>query len=190
MKLILIIIPFCICSLAELPVPETAKQVCAVQLLSDSIKWSPDYKLNVSDFKELTYDNKATKYDSSKYNIRAYSSVAIGYSFKMEKGKTVFDAFGLFIRSKSWIKEYNMAVLNHEQGHFDIAEIYARKLEQAVGEMKNIEDPSFWTSFQKTYQEVEGLHRKEQDTYDETAITSIGQDYYYKKILGELKAAE
>jgi hypothetical protein len=190
MKLILIIIPFYICSLAELSVPEITKQVSASQLLSDTIKWSPDYKLNVDDFKELKMDNKGVKYDSLNYKLRAYSTVTIGYTFKSEKGKTVFDAFALFVRSRSWIKENNESVVKHEQGHFDITEIYARKLEQAVREMKNIEDPSFWASFQKTYQEINGLHLKEQDKYDEMAMTSLGQDYYYKKILGELKAAE
>jgi hypothetical protein len=144
----------------------------------------------VSDFKELSYDFKSTRYDTSKYKILAYSSVALGYTFKSEKGKLIFEPFAFFIRSKSWIKENNMAVLNHEQGHFDIAEIYVRKLKQAVGEINNIENRSFWASFQKAYQEIEGLHRKEQAKYDETAITSLGQNYYYKKILDDLKSGE
>lgn len=190
MKLILIIIPFCIYSLSGLPAPETVKQVGTLPLLSDTIKWTPDYKLNVSDFKQLIYDYKGIKYDSTKYNMLAYSSVTIGYSFKMEKGKTVFDAFALFVRSKSWMKAPNEAVLKHEQGHFDITEIYACKLEQAVREMKNLEDQSFWASFQKTYQEINGLHLKEQANYDDMTITSLGQDYYSKKIRDELKAPE
>jgi hypothetical protein len=190
MKLILIIIPFFICSLSELAIPEKVKQDCRVQLLSDTIKWSPDNKLNVNDFKKLTSGNTTLKYDSLNYKLVAYSSVAIGYSFKVEKGKLLFDAFAVFVRSRSWMKEPNEAVLKHEQGHFDITEIYARKLEQAVGEVKNIENRSFWDSFQKTYQELNVLHLKEQDKYDEMAMTSLGQDYYYKKILDDLKSAE
>lgn len=190
MKLILIIIPFCICSLSEIAVPETAKQACAVQLLSDSIKWSPDYKLNVGDFMKSTIGSTTAQYDSSKYSLLAYSSVALGYIFKSEKGKLIFEPFALFIRSRSWMKSPDEAVLKHEQGHFDITEIYARKLKQAVGEINNIENRSFWASFQKTYQEINGLHLKEQANYDEMTITSLGQDYYYKKILDDLKATE
>ena len=190
MKLLLIIIPFYCFSLAKFSVPENAKQFSASQLLSDTIKWSSDYKLDKSDFKELTFNYNGIKYDSVNYKLRAYSSVVIGYSFKMEKRKTLFDAFALFIRSKSWMKEPNESTVKHERGHFDITEIYARKLEQAVREMKNLEDPSFWASFEKTYQDINELHLKEQYKYDEYAMTLLGQDYYYKKIQDELKATE
>lgn len=160
------------------------------QRLSDSIEWSPDYKLSMEDFKELKMDNKGVRYDSLNYKLRAYSTVAVGYTFKSEKGKLLFDAFAYFIRSRSWMKSHDEAVLKHEQGHFDVAEIYARKLAQAVGEIKNIENPVFWTSFQKTFQEINGLLLNEHDKYDEMSMTSLGQDYYYKKIKDELRASE
>jgi hypothetical protein len=158
--------------------------------LPGTIKWSPDYKLNVNDFKSPKYDFKSGKHDTSKFKVLAYSCVAIGYSFSTEKGKLIVDAFGLFYRDSSWMKAPDEATLKHEQGHFDITEIYARKFEKAVRAMDNIKDPSFWTSFQKTYDEINALHLKEQDKYDDYAFTGLGQDYYYKKILDDLKATE
>jgi hypothetical protein len=144
----------------------------------------------MEDFKELSMDNRGVRYDSLHYKLNAYSTVAIGYTFKSEKGKLLFDAFAYFIRSKSWIKSPNEAILKHEKGHFDIAEIYSRKLEQAVGEIKNIENPLFWTSFQRTFQEINGVLLNEHDKYDEMSRTSLGRDYYYEKIQEELKASE
>ena len=42
-----------------------------------------------------------------------------------------------FIKSKSWAKSKNNDILLiHEQGHFDIAELFARKLRKAFAEYK------------------------------------------------------
>lgn len=112
MNLILFIIPFCFYFLAELPVPKMAKQACTVQQLSDTIKWSPVYKLNVNDFKALTYNYKDSKYDTWPMH-----QLLSGIHLNRKKGKLLFDAFALFIRSRSWMKAPDEAVLKHEQGH-------------------------------------------------------------------------
>jgi hypothetical protein len=47
-----------------------------------------------------------------------------------------------------------------------------------------------FVSTAKTYEELNALHLKEQDKYDDYAMTGLGQDYYYKKILDDLKTTE
>lgn len=116
--------------------------------------------------------------------------VGISFDIKMEGGKTIVEAFGLFLKSKSWIKGADEKVLKHEQGHFDIAEIYARKFEQAMKQYQDIIDVSFWDKFYKTYNEINQEHLQEQDKYDEMAHTSVGQEFYYKKIQDELKSVK
>ena len=160
------------------------------QQMPDTIKWSPDYKLTISDFKELNYNFKPRRYDTAKFHVLAYSAVQIGFTFRSEKGKLFVDAFGIFIRSKSWIKGPDESPVRHEQAHFDIAEIYARKFEKSVQEINNIENRTFWNSFDKRYKEINESLLKEQDNFDDYAFTSLGRDYYYKKIADELKATE
>jgi hypothetical protein len=54
------------------------------------------------------------------------------YSFIQIKDSLQFDVKCLFIKNNSWIKIKTEKILNHEQGHFNLAEIYCRKLRNAL----------------------------------------------------------
>jgi hypothetical protein len=161
-----------------------------VYIDNDSIKWSPDYKLTFNDFQAKEPDKELSK-QALKYGIHA-GNVFVGISFdvKTEGNKAIIDAFAYIIKSKSWLKSADEKVLKHEQGHFDIAEIYARKFEQAMKQYQNVNDVSYWDKLYKTLSEIHVEHLQEQDNYDETAFTSIGQEFYYKKIQDQLKASQ
>ncbi|MFA0963062.1 hypothetical protein AB9P05_14755 [Roseivirga sp. BDSF3-8] len=52
-------------------------------------------------------------------------------------GNITFRAFAVFDRSQSWTREKkDLKLLAHEQLHFDIAEIYARRLEKRLNDLK------------------------------------------------------
>ena len=51
------------------------------------------------------------------------------------KRKIQYKVNAYFVRSKSWVKDSSQKLLEHERLHFDIAELYARKIRQAVCEI-------------------------------------------------------
>lgn len=88
------------------------------------------------------------------------------------------------LRNESWTKDTTSdAVLAHEQLHFDIAEVYGRKLRKAI---RNVSDRQP-ESFSKVIQPIFAEEIKMQDQYDRE--TSHGtytnrQDAWRKKLTG------
>ncbi len=97
----------------------------------DKIQWTTDRLLSWQDF-------KATPNESSKFS--AESSLQISYGMKISKGsdgtKVAFKVECYFEPGESWVKKNlkTETLLAHEQLHFDIAEIFARKLRKRFNE--------------------------------------------------------
>ena len=91
---------------------------------NDEIAWSTARPLVWSDFKGAP--------DGSNVNAALTSSkIVFGYNYNSR------DGFGwhiqcLFDKSRSWVRVKNDFILAHEQGHFDITEMYARKLQKQL----------------------------------------------------------
>jgi len=89
-----------------------------------SIPWSAERRLTWSDFKSAPDENTSNAALTS-------SKITFKYSYDGDKGFTY--AIGcLFEKNSSWGRVKTDYILAHEQGHFDIAEIYARKLNKMV----------------------------------------------------------
>src|SRR5579859_591137 len=94
----------------------------------DTIYWQPTYKLKWEDFQGIP--------DSSSKD-GAISRPVIKYHLSANEDSFNVKVICFFIRSKSWSKfKKNDTLLMHEQGHFDIAELFARKLRKAFAEYK------------------------------------------------------
>jgi hypothetical protein len=93
----------------------------------DTIYWRPDYKLKWDDFKG--------KPDSSS-QFGAISYPGIKYSLSANEDSFNTKVLCFFIKSKSWVRVISTTGLIHEQGHFDIAELFARRLRKAFAEYK------------------------------------------------------
>jgi hypothetical protein len=52
----------------------------------------------------------------------------------MVKDEVRYDVSAVFIKNKSWADAHSKELLAHEQLHFDIAELYARKIRKLVAE--------------------------------------------------------
>jgi hypothetical protein len=94
----------------------------------DTIYWSPSYKLKWEDFQG--------KQDiSSKYG--AVSNPIIKYSLAANENSFNIKILCFFIKSRSWSLFKNSdTLLMHEQGHFDIAELFVRKLKKTFAKYK------------------------------------------------------
>jgi len=94
----------------------------------DTIYWQPNYKLTWEDF-------QGPPDTISKY--RAVSNSGIKYHLSTKEGSFSTKVSCYFIKTKSWARIKNSDILlAHEQGHFDIAELFARKLRKAFAEYK------------------------------------------------------
>lgn len=72
------------------------------------------------------------------------------------KDKVHYDVYALFVKEKSWAEAYTAPLLAHEQLHFDIAELYARKIRKKISELQaeNVKDVDAYNlSIQELLQE-------------------------------------
>lgn len=53
----------------------------------------------------------------------------------MVKDQVKYDVAAVFVKNKSWSDAQTKELLAHEQLHFDIAELYARKIRQVIAEL-------------------------------------------------------
>ncbi|HYF31736.1 MAG TPA: hypothetical protein VD993_11515 [Chitinophagaceae bacterium] len=147
----------------------------------DTIAWKPNYKLKWADFKGQA--------DSSSENV-AITVANIGYSLSYNSSTYFINVKCVFEKRKSWTKTADSAVLSHEQGHFDISEIYARKLRKAFKEYvfnpKTIE-----ADFKMIFNRIRDERRRYNELYDIETNSSRNrtmQVIWENKIAEELKA--
>ncbi len=83
------------------------------------VPWNPIRKLVYEDFKqEIPLTSRHS----------AVSSVSIDVSYRTKGAVLYYDIKCHFDQTTSWMKIKNPWILNHEQRHFDIAELHARKI--------------------------------------------------------------
>ncbi|MCE2612600.1 DUF922 domain-containing Zn-dependent protease [Flavobacteriaceae bacterium D16] len=95
----------------------------------EAILWSPEYRLSWDDFKGAP---------PSSGSVAATTASGISYYFSSTetngKMEVDFTVRTYFYPQKSWYKAdiCNAVILSHEQLHFDIAEMFARKMRQQL----------------------------------------------------------
>lgn len=135
---------------------------------TDMIYWSEDYKLTWDDFKAQP--------DFSIKNASALSSSGIVHSKGCKNGIIIYEVLSYFEKNESWVKEEARTDyhLEHEQIHFDITELYARKLRKALSKEKfkcgqEVEFEAFVSQF------ITNWHQA-QHNYDATSQHSIDKE--------------
>ena len=105
---------------------------------AQKIEWNNQYKLKSQDF-----NGEIPKVESEK---SAGSMITLEYkilSTSIWTGKIKVKIYPTFDTTISWIKPQHISekLLNHEQKHFDIAQIFASKLQKIVDKsIKNTKD--------------------------------------------------
>ncbi|GAB0156549.1 hypothetical protein CHRYSEOSP005_18150 [Chryseobacterium sp. Alg-005] len=142
-------------------------------LSGQKIKWQEDKKLDWSNFKSNVNRQRGN-------NVVAYTNCGWVYSVVKSTNpkspvKITIETF--FNEDKSWkdVKQINDYVLNHEQKHFDIAEVFARKLRKEVAE--NIKTSGDYNKhFQGIYNRILKEYTQFQMTYDKETQHGINKD--------------
>ena len=103
--------------------------VISAQTETEKIKWQENRPLTWEDF-------KASPDRSSSFSANTNSGISYSWNYSTSSGKPIltYEVFANFYPGKSWVKKIqNEAyLLAHEQLHFDISELHARKLRQAL----------------------------------------------------------
>jgi Bacterial protein of unknown function (DUF922) len=84
-----------------------------------------------SDTRRLTWDDFKARPDNNSTNA-ALTSSGIEFKYGYSNAQFTFTINCMFEKNKSWGKVKTDYILAHEQGHFDISEIHARKLNKAL----------------------------------------------------------
>ncbi|WP_420572436.1 DUF922 domain-containing protein [Kordia sp.] len=138
----------------------------------ETINWTQSQKLHWGNFEG------APDYDSDAVAITA-SGITYGFKSKSysnsDKVEYSTNVIAQFYPEQSWyLKErVNDTVLGHEQLHFDITELHARKFRKRIKNSKftkNIQE-----EISKIYQEVNKELRDMQNAYDE--VSDYSRDY-------------
>jgi hypothetical protein len=87
------------------------------------IPWKLEKKLHWDDFKGDPPENATNA---------ALTSSTILISFNYSSVSLNYDITCAFDKNRSWVRIKNEHILAHEQGHFDITEIHARKLYKSL----------------------------------------------------------
>ena len=137
------------------------------------ILWQENKKLKIQDFKA---DNKDTVKVNRQQFLGAISAIRIEYS-SFQRNKNSVPDFSIktyFDPNESWMLLKNDYVLQHEQIHFDLTELYARKMRKSIESLrqKNVTNISI---YRKKIQRWNAMKEKASNQFD-----ADNQDYYIK----------
>jgi hypothetical protein len=148
----------------------------------DEISWQRDRKLSWDDFRGLVPKD-------AEEQTAAATFCGIGFETNVITRKSPnidIRVYNTFYTNNSWVRpeERNEAILMHEQGHFDLCELYTRKLR---AEMSNVavDVNTLKPVLRDIYERVQTEYRKRQETYEtETAHgVNYNEQHKWEKIL-------
>lgn len=153
------------------------------KVVNELIQWENNQKLTWKDFKGKP--NKRSPYKAMTF--ASVSSNLISFS----KNELKIEILCHFIKNKSWKTIETNELLRHEQLHFDIAELAARKMRERVSKLnlknlssKNIEQ-KLNSIFNSSVEEQMEMNQK-YDSETNHSIKYIAQSDWEKKIKEKL----
>lgn len=149
---------------------------------ADCLEWQEDKKLKWSDF-------KGNPKRLSRSEALTDSGMSIELKCDENTSEVIVKCF--FDRSKSWTKDRQSAyLLAHEQLHFDITELFVRKLRKQLSKFGN-NCERLNNHVEKYYNENYKEFAAYQNAYDRESEHSINKEkqaYWERKIAKELQA--
>jgi hypothetical protein len=147
------------------------------------LEWSSSRRLTWADYKSRPNPNSDAAASTTTYLGIDYNIGSTSFSYKIESR---------FSKTRSWGLHKTDYILSHEQGHFDIAEVFARKLHKKMSEYK-FSRKTYEKDLRKIYNEVTEEKEKTQNEYDGETRHSINKEKQaewlkkIEKMLEELK---
>jgi hypothetical protein len=166
---------FLVLSLLALP--------CFYGQADNQIRWNENYRLHYSDFQATPpADRQSTK---------ATTSAAIEVHFEQAGEALNISVWNYFTKNESWMRNEskNEYTLKHEQGHFDITEIFTRRIRKKLSGTK-MNKRNCQSRIKKIFTKQYDKYKKTQVKYDKAtsfAVKEKEQQKWINKIAAELK---
>ncbi|MGB7784793.1 MAG: DUF922 domain-containing protein [Salinimicrobium sp.] len=150
----------------------------------EKILWSENL-LTWEDFKSAPPPGHA-------FHASANTGLSYSWSAKIlgEEVELVYTVNSYFYPQFSWVSKKNDLLLAHEQLHFDISELHARKLRMALDQFDPAKYKGLKTPLAEIYEKIEGERTSMQEQYDRETRHSENkeaQQLWEKKIALELQ---
>ena len=130
------------------------------------LEWSHTRKLTWADYKAAPNPNSDAAASTTSYLGFSYSVRNEGFSYRIESK---------FSKTRSWGLHKTPYILSHEQGHFDIAEVFARKLEKKMKEYR-FNPKTYQKDLSKIYRDILDEKEEMQNDYDRETNHSINRE--------------
>jgi hypothetical protein len=146
---------------------------------SQFIEWSP--------VKRLTWDDYLAK-PSSLTDAAAITSTALGVEYHLKNNTLTYTITCRFSKTNSWGRHKTDYILQHEQGHFDITELFARKLAKELKEYK-FDPRKYQDDVSKIYKKLMDEKEEYQNKYDKETDFSRNKEQqveWLEKVKDEL----
>ncbi|PQB06672.1 hypothetical protein BST83_05495 [Polaribacter filamentus] len=148
----------------------------------DYLIWTIERKLNWKDFKSIEKTkNIGVAQTAASIEIKPFRNKNKKYDYKV---------LSKFYKNKSWTETENSEVLIHEQLHFDIAELYARKMRKEIVLVKSknkiVKEEDYRRIHQFLFREYLMFQNKydiETDFSKKTETQEIWNDSILKKLI-------
>lgn len=154
---------------------------------SNIITWNANKKLTWNDFQESNDPNHQGGAKTS-YQIRIIPEEVTLDEHNNILDYDVMTVQAEFNKDRSWSTvKFDTIVLQHEQLHFDIAELFARKIRKKILENKIADKKTydtFWADYKKLWNECTTL----QDQFDKE--TNHGRNFEQNKLWKEFVESE
>jgi hypothetical protein len=145
----------------------------------------------------LTWDDFRGPVPTGRGNVAAETSCGIGFETNtITRGTPVrFRVYNTFSMQRSWVRPDAMTaeVLEHEQGHFDLCELYTRKLRARFNSTEGITVDNLKRITRSVWAEVHGEYAEQQELYEEETAHGLnreGQVAWTARLEKELAATE
>ena len=113
-------------------------KVISSSYLADKPKANDSKKITWSSSRKLTWDDFQKEADAND-PLHAMASTNIAVSATCRNNVMTYDVKCQFAQNESWTKnKVSVDLLQHEQLHFDITEVYARQLRQKLSQQKSL----------------------------------------------------
>lgn len=158
------------------------------------LSWSASRKLTWDDFKAKKDPNRYGLNDAMTiYKLEILPETVLVDEEDRIQGHEKMDIVTYFFKKKSWtVKRKDMRLLVHEQLHFDIAELFARKMRKEFYKLKKNKVDTF-SAYQSVYTTLWKSCRMYQKQYDDETKHSrdlVRNEKWVEKIYKELQLLE
>jgi len=144
---------------------------------SVEISWQKDRKLSWNDF-------RGSVPRDAEDQTAAATFCGIGFETNVITPKNPdvnIRVYNTFYTTNSWVRpeERSEAVLVHEQGHFDLCELYTRKLRAEMNNVK-VDVNTLKPVLKSIYDRVQAEYRRRQESYETETAHGVNYDEQHK----------